>query len=100
MAYKLEQDYEYKGKDWWEWAVWIEASDEELDRIEYVEYTLHPTFPKPVREISDRDTKFRLQTAGWGVFTVYAKLCFKDGETKNLEHELELYYPDGKQTFA
>ena len=100
MAYKLEQEQEYKGKDWWEWAVWVEASDEELDRIEYVEYILHSTFPKPVREISDRTTKFRLQTIGWGIFTIYVKLFFKDGETKNLKHELKLYYPDGRLTLA
>jgi transcription initiation factor IIF auxiliary subunit len=100
MAYKLAQDFEYKGKDWWEWWVWVEASDDELDKIKFVEYTLHPTFAKPVREISDRATKFLLKTAGWGIFTIYAKLAFKDGKTKSLEHDLILRYDDGTRTFA
>ena len=100
MALKLEQDFEYKGSDWWGWSVWIDATDEELDEIEYVEYTLHPTFPKPVREISDRSTKFRLETSGWGNFTIYAKAFLKNGETVPMNTDLELRYPDGKLTSA
>jgi len=100
MALKLEQDYEYKGGDWWEWAVWIDAPDEELDAIEYVEYVLHSTFSKPVREISDRSTKFRLETAGWGCFTIYAKAFLKNGGIVEMEHELSLAYPDGTLTLA
>lgn len=96
---KIAQDFEYADEDWWEWWVWIEASDKELDRIEYVEYTLHSTFVNPVRKIFDRKTKFRLKTAGWGVFTLYAKAFLKNGESVEMEHELELFYPDGTQTF-
>ena len=80
MTYKLKQDFEYKGDDWWEWSVWVEASDAELNKIKFVEYTLHPTFSKPVREIRDRSTKFRLETTGWGVFTIYAKAFLKNGK--------------------
>ncbi len=99
MAYKLVQDFEYKGKDWWEWWIWVEAPDEELDRIEYVEYTLHPTFPSPVREVHDRASKFRLETSGWGIFTVYATLAFKNGDVQKLEHTLELRDDKGIPTF-
>jgi len=97
---KIEQEYTYEGDDWWEWAVWIDAPDEELDFVEYVEYTLHPTFPKPVKEIRDRSTRFRLETAGWGVFTIYAKAFLKNGKTVDMEHELSLAYPDGTLTMA
>lgn len=99
MAMKLEQDFDYKGKDLWEWSVWVNASDAELDRIERVQYTLHPTFPKPVRDVFDRATKFRLTTSGWGVFTVYAKAFLKTGETVEMQHELELRYPSGRHTY-
>ncbi len=99
MSCTLAQDFEYKGKDWWEWWIWVEASEEELDRIEYVEYTLHPTFPHPVREVADRESKFRLTSAGWGIFTIYAKLVFKNGETENLEHDLKLLDDKGIPTF-
>lgn len=99
MAYKIEQEFEYKGEDWWEWAIWIEAADEELDKIDFVEYTLHPTFVNPVRINKDRKTKFRLETAGWGVFTVYAKVVLQNGKEKNLEHMLKLRYLSGEETF-
>jgi transcription initiation factor IIF auxiliary subunit len=99
MSYQIEQDFEYKGDDWWEWSVWVEASDTQLDQIEYVEYVLDPTFAKPVREIRDRATKFRLETSGWGVFTIYANAFLKDGEIVKLQHELILKYRNGKRTF-
>jgi transcription initiation factor IIF auxiliary subunit len=100
MALTLKQDFEYKGKDWWEWSVWVDGSEQELDQIKYVEYTLHPTFPKPVQRRSDRSSQFRLQATGWGVFTIYAKIVHKDGEHTLLDHFLELLYPDGTITTA
>ncbi len=100
MAYKIAQDYKYKGDDWWEWSVWIDASEAELNKIKFVEYTLHPTFVKPVRIIKDRETKFRLETAGWGVFTVYAQAVLQDGRKIDMQHELELFYDDGTPTYA
>lgn len=100
MELQLAQEFEYKGNDYWNWAVWVDAPDAELDAIKTVEYTLHPSFPKPVRKISDRQTKFRLTTAGWGVFTIYAKAFLKNGKTVEMEHELSLAYPDGTLTMA
>jgi transcription initiation factor IIF auxiliary subunit len=89
----IAQDSKYEGNDWWCWAVWVEGPEDQLDQIESVQYTLHHTFPKPVRVIRDRSTKFRLETAGWGTFTIYAKVIRKDGGVIPLAHELELYYP-------
>src|SRR5829696_7156569 len=79
MALELKQDSEYKGKDWWKWSVWIDGSEQELDQIRYVEYTLHHTFPRPVRKIANRSSRFRLDAHGWGTFTIYAKAVHKDG---------------------
>ena len=76
------------------------GTSQELDRIDSVEYTLHPTFPKPVRVVTDRASRFRLESAGWGVFTVYAKANLKVGAETLLEHELELLYEDGTPTRA
>lgn len=100
MSLKIAQDFDYKGNDWWEWSVWIDGTEPELDEISQVEYTLHPTFPKPVRTITDRPSKFRLKTAGWGVFTVYAKAAHKDGRETLLEHDLELRDENGIPTTA
>ena len=52
-------------------------------------YTLHSTFRNPVRKVSDRESKFRLETEGWGTFTIYAKVVLKNKEEIPLEHELE-----------
>lgn len=94
MAFRIDQGYEYKSDGWWKWWVWLEGSEAELDEVDYVIYQLHPTFPSPVRKVTDRSTKFRLDTAGWGVFRLYAKVLLKDKSEVKLEHDLVLEYPD------
>ncbi len=96
--YKIDQEHTYVGDDYWEWKVWIEGTDINLDKIESVTYTLHYTFVDPVRMIRTREDKFSLHASGWGTFTIYAVLNFKDKSVLPLEHELELFYPDGTLT--
>ena len=98
--FTIQQWEKYEGDDWWKWAVWIEGLDEALDRIDFVEWTLHPTFPNPIRKKRDRASKFRLDTGGWGVFPILARVQTKDGQEIKLRHYLELHYPDGTQTTA
>jgi transcription initiation factor IIF auxiliary subunit len=99
-ALKIQQWEEYIGEDWWKWAVWIEAPNEMLGRVEYVEWKLHSTFPNPVRKTADTANKFRLETAGWGEFLIIARVQMKDGTQVKLRHNLKLYYPDGAETKA
>jgi len=96
--FTIEQWEKYEGEDWWKWAVWVEGRDEALDLIEFVEWTLHPTFPNPIRKIHDRASKFRLATGGWGVFQIVARAQMKNGQQAKLRHYLKLHYPDGTQT--
>lgn len=91
---KVCQDSRYVGDKTWEWAVWLEGSQEQLDAIENVVYTLHRSFPNPVRTITDRSTGFRIESSGWGTFTIYVEVIRKDGDRIALEHELELNYPE------
>jgi transcription initiation factor IIF auxiliary subunit len=100
MAVDIQQGFEYQGNDWWKWWVWLEGPDEDLDRIDHVVYTLHATFPDPVRTCTDRLSKFRLQSSGWGMFTIHASVVDKDGNSFKLKHLLELEYPDGTRTTA
>src|SRR5262245_25262815 len=91
----LDQDEQYDGDesgDWWRWSVWLEGPDAELDMVKEVIYTLHSTFRNPVRRIKDRNTKFRLSTAGWGVFRIFAEVRFRspDYEELYLYHDLQL----------
>jgi len=100
MPVALTQDAKYAGNDRWEWAVWLDGPPGELDKIERVQYVLHPTFLKPVREVADRSTNFRLETSGWGTFRIHAKAIYKDGRQVPLHHDLVLLYPDGTPTTA
>ena len=76
MPLSIHQASTYVGGDRWRWSVWLEGPHEELDSIDHVTYILHPTFHEPVREIRDRSPKFRLDTSGWGTFTIHAKLAY------------------------
>ena len=73
---------------WWEWGVYIEGAGTELDRIRCVEYTLHPTFPNPVRVVCSRKDRFLLTSRGWGTFTVRIKLMLNDGSIHQMAHPL------------
>lgn len=96
----IQQSESYVADDWWNWSVWIEGAPEELDGVSRVEWQLHPTFPNPIRVITDRTTNFRLDTAGWGVFPIHAAIHFSDGRMEKLRHYLELHYPDGGRATA
>lgn len=95
---QIAQSEKYKDNDWWDWAVWIDGTDEELNTIKDVVYTLHPTFYDPVRKVSNRRSKFKLETSGWGTFTIRANVVLKDGKNLPLKHELSLHYPTGEKT--
>lgn len=92
---EIRQWETYVGEDWWKWAVWLEGDVADLDAVQFVEWALHPTFRNPVRKVDDRLNKFRLETAGWGVFPIIARVQMKDGTQKALRHYLELHYLDG-----
>jgi transcription initiation factor IIF auxiliary subunit len=74
---------------WWEWGIYIKGTSADLKRIKCVEYTLHPSFPNPVRLVCSPDDGFLLTTRGWGTFTVPIKLMLKDGTVRELSHQLE-----------
>jgi len=93
--YKIAQDSKYVDDDWWNWSIWVEGNEKDLDEITCVVYTLHSTFKNPVRKVEDRESKFKLESDGWGVFTIYARIFLKDDKEISLEHELSLSYPDG-----
>jgi transcription initiation factor IIF auxiliary subunit len=97
---EIRQSEEYTGDKYWKWSVWIEGSPDELDAVDFVEWQLHPTFPNPIRRVTNRNTNFRLDTGGWGVFMVRASTQRKDGTTENLQHYLQLHFPVGYQETA
>jgi transcription initiation factor IIF auxiliary subunit len=67
---RIQQSEKYVGDNWWEWSVWLDGPSSELDAVDRVEGQLHPTFPDPIRCVTDREAKFKLETGGWGVFPI------------------------------
>jgi hypothetical protein len=94
MSYRIAQDFEYVGKDYWRWSAWIEADDAELDKVKEVVWILHPSFKEPRRVVTERSDNFRLNTAGWDDFLLRAQVVLADGEKRLLKHNLRLEYPD------
>jgi hypothetical protein len=91
MNLKVKQSVTPHDEGRWNWSLWLDGPEEELDEIEYVEYILHPTFPKPVQKISDRSTNFRFDARGWGEFSVKVRVHREDDdEVIVLDHWLEL----------
>jgi transcription initiation factor IIF auxiliary subunit len=76
----------------------LRACRPNCSEVDRVVWQLHPTFPGPTREKRNRAEKFRLNTAGWGVFRVRADVPMREGSVRKLHHDLELHYPDGSQT--
>ncbi|KPJ66359.1 MAG: hypothetical protein AMJ45_03955 [Syntrophobacter sp. DG_60] len=76
---------------WFRWKIYLEGEASELDKIEYVEYILHPTFPNPIVKVANRESNFSLEAEGWGEFMVKLNLFMKDGSVKHKEHWLQLF---------
>ena len=97
MAYRIVQSYHYRGSDYWDWSVWIDASPDALAAIDSVTWLLHPSFSPSRIQSRSRQTGFRLDTAGWGTFLLKAELHKKQGDLQIISHMLELAYPDDDQ---
>lgn len=56
----------------------IQAPDEVLDRIEYVKYHLHPSYPNSEQTVFDRASQFKLKELAWGESNLKADVKIKD----------------------
>lgn len=77
---------------WWKWTVFLVGEEQYLNQVNCVEYTLHPTFPNPVRTVcrkGDNRYPYALSAAGWGVFTIRIRVFLRSGETYSLSHDLK-----------
>ena len=81
------------GNGRWEWTVFLTAPPQVLRQIDCVEYTLHPTFPQPIRRvcaIGDTSRPFSLTASGWGEFQIRIRVFMKRGNPVELTHDLRL----------
>jgi transcription initiation factor IIF auxiliary subunit len=79
-----------QGDDWYEWCVFAGGDRETLLEITSIEYALHPSFPNPIRRITDRATRFALFSSGWGGFRIGIDVEWRDGSHTRFEHFLKL----------
>jgi transcription initiation factor IIF auxiliary subunit len=94
MKLALHNSWKYEGEDWWSWSAYLKGDD--LEKIDYVEYILHPTFERPVRKIKDRATFFRIYAEGWGSFELKAIVYRLSGQKCLLTHTVKLAYEPRK----
>lgn len=73
---------------YWLWNIGLDATDEILNQIDYVQYQLHPTFANPIQIVRARATRFRLSGQSWGTFPIPIEIHFKDGTVGNMEYML------------
>jgi transcription initiation factor IIF auxiliary subunit len=90
LQIRLKNSSAWQGGDRWKWSVWVEGKPETIEQIDRVEYLLHPTFPNPLRVITNPASNFRLDSKGWGEFMVHAKVITKRGHTIELNHWVRL----------
>lgn len=76
----------------WNWTVYIDGAENDLQQVKCVEYTLHPTFPNPVRTVCERGRgpyAFSHSTNGWGTFRIGLRVFLTNGNILNGFHELQ-----------
>jgi hypothetical protein len=100
MSYRIAQDFEYAGKNYWRWSAWIEADGAELDKVKEVAWILHPSFKQDRVIARQRSDNFRLKASGWGTFLLKAEVLLSGGDTLALKHKLRLEYPEASEMTA
>ncbi len=83
----VQKKYEY---DWYDWCVFVSGDEEVMSGIRQVKYTLHESFPDPVRTTENRENCFALYSAGWGGFAIGVNVTFADGSTDDTSYFLKL----------
>jgi transcription initiation factor IIF auxiliary subunit len=85
-----------KVRGWYRWELYVEAPQEVLQKIKWVDYDLHPSFTPRTYRSRDREKKFRISSIGWGEFEIGVSIAFMNGETLSTKHYLDLV--DGRKT--
>jgi transcription initiation factor IIF auxiliary subunit len=83
----VQKKYEY---DWYDWCIFVSGDAAVMSAIQSVEYTLHQSFPDPIRLVKSPSDCFALYSAGWGGFNVGVKITFTDGATAPSSYFLKL----------
>lgn len=88
-SYSMWTEKKYED-DWYDWCVFVDEDLEVINTIRSVEYTLHPTFPNPVRVIKDKTSRFVLFSSGWGGFRIKVRIDYENGSSLKTSFSLQL----------
>jgi len=75
-------------QDFFRWQIFVDASNDELENIDSVDYELHPSITNPYRPVADKTSKFALKFNSWGSFGVRMTVILKDGTKKQYRYQL------------
>jgi transcription initiation factor IIF auxiliary subunit len=83
------------GRDRWDWEVRLvsDTNPLELELVEKVIYTLHPSYERPTRVKTDIESGFALSEKSTGVFEIKATAIMRAGAPVRYTHRLELFFP-------
>jgi transcription initiation factor IIF auxiliary subunit len=89
------------GRDRWDWEVRLVSDNPlELELVEKVIYTLHPSYECPTRVRTNIDDGFALRERSTGVFEIKATAVMQSGASIHCAHKLELYFPAHLETIV
>jgi transcription initiation factor IIF auxiliary subunit len=91
---KISNTYTSVGNNRYDWTVFVKEDKATLNEIKCVEYTLHPTFPNPVRRVCKAEDGFALRENGWGEFTILIKVEWQDKHVTQQAYSLDLHSPE------
>lgn len=77
-------------ENYFDWEIWLDDGEHLINKIKFVEYILHSSFPNRIRKRTNVADNFRLQTSGWGEFMILIHIVEKDGQTFEMSHWLNL----------
>jgi transcription initiation factor IIF auxiliary subunit len=87
--YSMESEVKYEEK-YYDWCVFVAGDAASLQQIVEVKYELHPTFPNPIRVITDRAHRVPLISSGWGEFHLRIGVILVGGENRTFSYRLRL----------
>jgi TIR domain/prokaryotic YEATS domain len=80
---------------YYKWKVFMDEPADKLALVKSVEYRLHSSFTNPIRMVENRDTRFALQSEGWGEFIINITIYLNDGTVEHSKYPLDLHKPRG-----
>ena len=89
MNSDVERIADRAGRPYYHWRVFVDESAAVLDRIRFIEYTLHPTSPQPHQTVERPTDGFALEGNAWGEFRILVDAFYKDGTREKQQYFLD-----------